>query len=84
LVVQALNSVEAYDRPEEGLVNELKFLVSTNFIQFEYVFQGRECNTVAHELANLGYNCVEGNEIISNSIPDHIVVMVAADLSAHK
>jgi hypothetical protein len=27
-----------------------------------------------------GYDCVEGNELISGSIPEHIVVIVAADL----
>ena len=48
------------------------------------MFQGRDCNRVAHELASLGYDCVEGNELISSSIPDHIVVIVAADLSADK
>jgi len=43
-----------------------------------------DCNRVAHELASLGYDCVEGNELISSSIPDHIAVIVAADLSADK
>jgi hypothetical protein len=61
-------------------VNELKFLVSTNFIHFECVFQGRDSNRVAHELASLGYDCVEGNELISSSIPEHIAVIVGADL----
>ena len=84
LIKQALASTEVCDRPEEGLVNELKFLVSTNFIHFECVFQGRDCNRVAHELASLGYDCVEGNELISSSIPEHIAVIVAADLSADK
>lgn len=82
LIKQALESPEAYDRPEEGLVNELQFLVSTNFIQFECVSYGRDCNRVAHELASSGYNCVEGQELLSNSIPDHIAVIVAADLVA--
>ena len=43
-----------------------------------------DCNRVAHELASLGYDCVEGNELISSSIPEHIAVIVAADLSADK
>jgi len=84
LIKQALASTEVCDRREEGLVNELKFLVSTSFIHFECVFRGRDCNRVAHELASLGYDCVEGNELISSSIPEHIAVIVAADLSADK
>lgn len=42
----------------------------------------RSCNEVAHELASLGYLCIEGEEIISDSVPDCISVIVANDLLA--
>ena len=43
---------------------------------------GRSCNEAAHKLAKLGYLCLEGEETISNSLPDDIVVIVANDLLA--
>ena len=45
---------------EEGLVNELKFLLTSYSLS---VFQGRECNRVARELASLGYVSVGGNDL---------------------
>lgn len=84
LLKQALESSESWDRPEETLIYELKCLVSTNFIQFMCEFQNRDCNRVAHELAKLGYHCAEGYEVVDASIPEHIAVIVAAELSADK
>ena len=81
-VVRAMNSM-AYDDSVVGvLVEEIKSLSILNFINFECVFVGRSCNEAAHELAKLGYLCLEGEEIISNSLPDDIVVIVANDLLA--
>jgi hypothetical protein len=69
-------------RPEAVLVEELKSLVSFNFLQFECVFKGREANRAAHALADLGYECIEGDEHITSSIPSHVLVIVSADLAA--
>ena len=41
-----------------------------------------ERNRVAHALAELGYACFEGKELISNSILDSVNVFVTADLVA--
>jgi len=62
----------------------LRSLVRSNFIHFECIFKSRVCNAAAHALANLGYECVEGEEIISNSVPSNFNVIVVDDPSAHK
>jgi hypothetical protein len=48
------------------------------------VFIGRECNRAAHKLAVLGYVCNEGEEVISNSLPENVSVIVANDLLANE
>lgn len=51
LVKQALQSEDFPNSLVEGLVDELRFLVTTNFSLFRCVSIPRECNMVAHELA---------------------------------
>jgi ribonuclease HI len=76
-VVSAMNS-SAYDDSVLGcLVEELKFQASINFVSFACVHVSRTCNEAAHELACLGYLCTEGEEIITDTIPDDIAVIVA-------
>jgi hypothetical protein len=59
-VVKAIKS-SSYDASVVGhLVDEIKFLLASNFLSFECVFIGRECNRAAHELAVLGYVCNQG------------------------
>lgn len=72
LVQQEIISRTVCARPEGGLVEELKSLVSLNFLNFECVFKSRDCNKAAHALAALGSECVEGDEFISTSIPSDI------------
>jgi len=70
-VVKAINS-DVYDMSVVGhLVDEIKSLVFSNFISFECVHVGRDCNRAAHELTALGHLCNEG-EVITNSIPDAV------------
>ena len=83
-VVRAMNST-AYDDSVVGhMVEEIKFLSRSNFISFECDHVGRLCNKAAHELAKMGYSCPEGEEIISDSIPECISVIVANDLLANE
>ena len=83
-VVKAINS-DVYDMSVVGhLVDEIKSLVFSNFISFECVHVGRDCNRAAHELAALGHLCNEGEEVITNSIPDALLVIVANDLIANE
>jgi ribonuclease HI len=78
-VVSAMNS-SAYDDSVLGcLVEELKFQASVNFVSFACVHVSRTCNEAAHELACLGYLCTEGEEIITDTTPDDIAVIVAND-----
>jgi len=82
-VVGAVNS-EVHDASAVGhLMEEIKSLLSLNFISFECVFGSRSCNEAAHVLAKLGHMCTEG-EIISDSIPECISVIVANDLLANE
>ena len=60
-------------------MNELKALVASNFPAFVCVFKRRECNRPAHVLAELGSQCVEGQELITSSIPNNVNVLVTAD-----
>jgi hypothetical protein len=55
-LVKALNGKE-YDRSEIGvLIKEAMSICRTNFECFEFPFDRRACNTVAHELAIYGAN----------------------------
>jgi len=68
----------------DHLVDEIKSLVFSNFISFECIHVGRDCNRAAHERAALGHLCNEGEEVITNSIPDAVLVIVANDLIANE
>lgn len=46
------------------------------------MFIGRDCTRVAHELATLGYVCNEGEEVVTNSLPKNVSVIVANHLLA--
>jgi hypothetical protein len=83
-VVRAMNSAVYANFAVVHLLEEIKFLLSSNFINFECVFVARICNEAAHELAKLGNLCTEGEEIISYSIPDCISIIVANDLLANE
>lgn len=81
-VVKALNS-SLYDDSVAGhLVKEIKIPSSLNFIHFQCLFASRVCNVAAHELVKFGSVCIEGEEIISDSMPNCIFVIVANDLLA--
>jgi hypothetical protein len=60
-------------------VNELRALVDSNFSSFVCLFKRRECNRAAHALADLGYECVEGEDLITSSVPNVVNVIVTAD-----
>ena len=82
IVVQAINT-GAYSESAVGtLVDELRSLVVDNFISFQCVFKVRECNRAAHQLAELGSLCAEGDELFSSLIPECVAVIVANDLLA--
>jgi hypothetical protein len=68
--------------PEGGLIEALKFLARTNFVEFHCNFLGRAGNRDAHVLARLGYRCIDGEELITNTILDDVIVIVSDDLSA--
>ena len=46
------------------------------------MFKGREANRAAHALADLDYECIEGDEHNTSSISSHVLVIVSADLAA--
>lgn len=80
--VQAALQSQGYDvRPEGGLIEELKSFVLLNFSNFKCNFLGRAGNKAAHVLASLGYECVEGEALISSAIPDDISVIISDDSS---
>lgn len=63
---------------------EIKSLLNLNFLSFDCVFAARVCNEAPHELAELGHLCAEGEQIVLDSLPDSMYVIVANDLLAAK
>jgi ribonuclease HI len=83
LNVQQAVQAKGFDtRPEGGLIEELKSLARSNFNAFVCNFLGRDGNRAAHALAALGYSCIEGEALITSTIPDDVFVIVSDDLSA--
>lgn len=83
-VVKAINSM-AYDDSVVGhLIAKVKSLLGSNFLSYECVFVGRECNQAAHELAALGHLCIEGEELVTSSPPESVSVIVANNLLANE
>jgi len=81
MIVQAMNS-DVFDAMAEGVtLEELKFLVRVNFSEFKCNFLSRVGNRAAHALAALGSECVEGEALITSSVPRDVHVIVADDLS---
>jgi Zn finger protein HypA/HybF involved in hydrogenase expression len=68
MIKQAISS-DAFDAMAEGsLLEELKFLVRVNFLEFECSFLSRVGNRAAHALAVLCYVCVDGEELVTRSL----------------
>jgi hypothetical protein len=83
LNVQQAVQAKGFDtRPEGGLIEKLKSLARSNFIAFVCNFLGRDGNRAAHALAGLGYSYIEGEALITSTIPDDVFVIVSDDLSA--
>jgi ribonuclease HI len=79
-VARAIKSAD-FDLSAVGhLIDEIKSLLCSNFISFECVHISRDCNRAAHKLAALGHLCNDGEEVITNSAPDDVLVIVANDL----
>jgi hypothetical protein len=53
-VVRAMNSAVYANSAVVHLIEEIKLLLSSKFINFECVFVARICNEAAHELATWG------------------------------
>ena len=79
MIQQELFSAEPCARPEGNMADDLKALVHSNFLQFECVFKNRDCNRAAHAL---GYECVEGDELITSPTPSNVLVIVTANIAA--
>jgi len=82
MVQQAMRSDTFDAMPEGALVEELKFLARVNFIDSEFNFLSRVGNRAAHAVAALGYGCIEGEELITSSVPKDVLVVVSDDSSA--
>lgn len=79
-IVQALEKVTPDLSVTDGLIEELKFLVSTSFLSFVCKHVPRSCNNRALELAALGVGCCEGSGHWSSVFPDCVIVNVVGDL----
>jgi ribonuclease HI len=78
-VVQAVYS-STYDLSTiTHLVEELRSLLYLNFISWVVQQRPRSCNRVAHELASLGSSCDPAEEPVLESIPAHILYLIADD-----
>ena len=61
------------------LAEELRSLLSLNFISWVVQQRPRSCNRVAHELAPLGSSCDPAEEPALDSILAHILYLLADD-----
>lgn len=78
-IQQELLSSAACDRQEGGLVDELRSLVSANFLFFKCILALRAVLVMPLlMLWQLWVECVEGEEIISDSVPSDVHVIVEA------
>jgi hypothetical protein len=83
-VVAAIKT-QFYDGTAVGyLIDEIRTLLRLNFLAYEVVFVGRDCNRAAHELVVMGHFCNEDEELVSSSVPNNISVIVANDLLANE
>jgi hypothetical protein len=69
-VVKAINSSSYDDSVVGHLIVEVKSLLGSNFL--------------GYELAALGYLCNESEELVTNSLPKSVSVIVANDLLANE
>jgi len=79
-VVKAVNSREYDDSAVSHLIEEIKSLLGSNFLNHECVFVSRECNQAAHRSAALGFLCTEGEDLVTSSLSESVYVIVANDL----
>ena len=79
-VVKAIKSNLYEGSAVVHLTDEVKSLLSSNFLCFECVFVGRDCNRTAIELGALGHSCTEGEELVTKSVS----IIVANDLLANE
>ncbi|KAF8694232.1 hypothetical protein HU200_038366 [Digitaria exilis] len=82
MVKNAVNSNNYNLAAGGSLIAELKYVLSTNFVEWDFEHVPRECNKVAHALAAWGHKCSEVEDPIVESLPNCIRVMVADDCSA--
>ena len=80
--MQCGRSINFDSMPEGGLIEELKFQARINFVEFHCNFLGRAGNRATHVLAGLGYRCIDGEELITSTILDDVIVIISDDLSA--
>ena len=80
-VKQALSSEETDLFITGGIIEELKFIISTSFSSFECVYILRICNKAAHVLAAVGVSSTEGEEHLSCNTLDCVNVIVVDDSS---
>lgn len=81
-LVQALNSGDS-DRAELGvLFQEARSRCILCFDDFEFVFCRRGCNSVAHALAQFGYDAAVPSTVWMEHMPDFVNVLVASDSAA--
>ena len=78
MVKQALTTNDFAKSMSGGLIDELKSLVSSNFINLS---RSRVCNRAAQGLAAFGVGSVEGEEHTTCTAPDNVLVIVVEELS---
>jgi ribonuclease HI len=83
LLKSALQSTE-FDSTRHGvLFREAKFLLLTNFLDYNVLYCKRTCNIVAHVLAANGASLGSGGVMLwHDHVPDCVSLIVASELAA--
>jgi ribonuclease HI len=83
ILVNALQT-RSYDLSEIGvLVRDIRNVYIGSFDSHEFSYCPRECNRVAHELAQFGFRAEEGCLGWADEAPVFVSELVASDIAAH-
>jgi hypothetical protein len=82
ILVNALQT-RSYDLSEIGvLVRDIRSVYIGSFDSYEFSYCPRECNRVAHELAQFGFRAEEGCLGWADEAPVFVSELVASDIAA--
>jgi ribonuclease HI len=78
-LVQAIQSNKFDFAPEGVIFRDIRSFVQLHFISFDISFSPRTCNKIAHVLASCGASQDDYRQVWTESVPEHVSVMVTSE-----